>query len=174
MRTLLAGLDRLNRGIERVLVVLLLFLLFGFLTLVIYQLASRNLEVLPRAFWTEEMSRFLFQWMVMLGAAIGVLRADHFVLKALHPTNLIGRIAAWTREILMLLVAVAFVWFGYDFGISGLRRTSTAAQLPMIWVYSAFCVAGVLMVLFSLQRVLTMVQGGAADMERRLDNTGTL
>ena len=82
MSLILSALTRLNRVLEKILYALLLALLFGFIALIIYQILSRNLPLLPRLFWTEELSRFAFQWMIMLGTAVGVLHADHFVLEA--------------------------------------------------------------------------------------------
>ena len=42
------------------------------------QLISRNTGLIPAWIWTEEMARFLFIWMVMLGAMIGVRDGTHF------------------------------------------------------------------------------------------------
>lgn len=75
MRLFLDLLARINRALEKLLHWVLLALLFGFIALIIYQIVSRNLPLLPRLYWTEEFSRFAFQWMIMLGTAIGVLHA---------------------------------------------------------------------------------------------------
>ena len=42
------------------------------------QMIARNTGLLPNWIWTEEMARFFFIWMVMLGAMIGVRDASHF------------------------------------------------------------------------------------------------
>ena len=42
------------------------------------QIVSRYTELFPHYIWTEEMARFLFIWMVMLGAIVGVRDASHF------------------------------------------------------------------------------------------------
>ena len=42
------------------------------------QMISRNTGLIPAWIWTEEMARFLFIWMVMLGAMIGVRDGSHF------------------------------------------------------------------------------------------------
>ncbi|TMG88689.1 MAG: TRAP transporter small permease subunit, partial [Betaproteobacteria bacterium] len=42
------------------------------------QIIARFTELIPHWIWTEEMARFLFIWMVMLGAMIGVRDASHF------------------------------------------------------------------------------------------------
>src|SRR5262245_56826436 len=42
------------------------------------QIFSRYTQLIPAYIWTEEMARFLFIWMVMIGAMIGVREAWHF------------------------------------------------------------------------------------------------
>ena len=42
------------------------------------QILSRYTGLIPSWIWTEELSRFLFIWMVMLGAMIGVREHSHF------------------------------------------------------------------------------------------------
>ena len=42
------------------------------------QIFSRYTALIPSYIWTEEMARFLFVWMVMIGAMIGVRDGAHF------------------------------------------------------------------------------------------------
>ncbi|MCZ8146939.1 MAG: TRAP transporter small permease subunit, partial [Roseomonas sp.] len=42
------------------------------------QIFARFTELLPRYIWTEELSRFLLVWMVMIGAMAGVREGTHF------------------------------------------------------------------------------------------------
>src|SRR5262245_55192689 len=42
------------------------------------QIVSRYTALIPSYIWTEEMSRFLFIWMVMLGAMVGIREGTHF------------------------------------------------------------------------------------------------
>src|SRR3712207_6372773 len=43
------------------------------------QIFSRFTALIPHYIWTEEMARFLFVWMVMIGANLGVREGTHFV-----------------------------------------------------------------------------------------------
>jgi TRAP-type C4-dicarboxylate transport system permease small subunit len=36
------------------------------------QIISRYTQLIPSYIWTEELSRFLFIWMIMLGAMVGI------------------------------------------------------------------------------------------------------
>lgn len=172
MPQLLHGLSRLNRGLERLLDLIVLALLLSFIALVIYQIASRNLPLMPRLYWTEEFSRFAFQWMIMLGTAIGVYHADHFVLEAFPRGTRADLATRLIRDLACLAVGVIFIVYGKDFALSGLRRNATASGLPMIYVYSMFTVSGAFIVLYSLERLLHAALHGMTAMEQAL-NTPT-
>ncbi|WP_303853852.1 TRAP transporter small permease [Salinicola salarius] len=163
------ALGRVNRQLERLLHGVLLFLLASFIVLIVYQIVSRNLGFLPRLYWTEEMSRFAFQWMIMLGTAIGVLHADHFVLEAFPRGSRPDRVTRVIRDVACLIVGLIFVVFGQAFALSGFNRIASASQLPMVVTYSTFLVSGVLIVLFSLQRLLVTASRGVDAMESELD-----
>ncbi|MEG3116957.1 TRAP transporter small permease [Salinicola sp. 4072] len=163
------ALGRVNRQLERLLHGVLLFLLASFIVLIVYQIVSRNLGFLPRLYWTEEMSRFAFQWMIMLGTAIGVLHADHFVLEAFPRGSRPDRMTRVIRDVACLTVGLIFVVFGQAFALSGFNRIASASQLPMVVTYSTFLVSGVLIVLFSLQRLLMTASRGVDAMESELD-----
>ena len=172
MNGLYAALDRSNRLLEKLLGALLLALLAFFFFSVLYQILNRNIPALPNAYWTEELSRFAFQWMVLLGTAVGVLRNDHFVLEAFPAGSWPSRATTVLRELALLGIALVFVLQGYGFGMGGLRRTSTAAGLPMIYVYMGFTVCGVLMLAFCAQRLLGIALFGVPGMRERLDAPG--
>lgn len=163
------ALGRVNRQLERLLHGVLLFLLASFIVLIVYQIVSRNLGFLPRLYWTEEMSCFAFQWMIMLGTAIGVLHADHFVLEAFPRGSRPDRMTRVIRDVACLTVGLIFVVFGQAFALSGFNRIASASQLPMVVTYSTFLVSGVLIVLFSLQRLLMTASRGVDAMESELD-----
>lgn len=169
MPTLIHGLSRLNRLLERGLYLILLALLTGFIALIIYQIVSRNLPLLPRLYWTEEFSRFAFQWMIMLGTAVGVLHADHFVLEAFPRGSRADRVTRWIRDLACLAVGIIFIVYGKDFALSGLRRNATASGLSMVYAYSAFLVSGIFISLFSAQRLLHALYAGMERMEAALN-----
>ena len=169
MSLILSTLTRLNRVLEKALYAILLALLFGFIALIIYQIISRNLPLLPRLFWTEEFSRFAFQWMIMLGTVVGVLHADHFVLEAFPSGTRADQMTRWARDLACLVTGIIFVWFGKDFAISGLRRSATASGISMIYVYSVFTACGGFIILFSLERLLYAALHGMPAMEKVLN-----
>ena len=119
------------------------------------QMFSRFTQLIPAWIWTEEMARFLFIWMVMLGAMIGVRDASHFecdVWPQLKP-----RADAALRIVSMVFVlsfALVFVWYGIKFVQFGWNQTSELADLPMTWIFIAWPLTGVTWLLFGGERLL--------------------
>src|SRR5438093_12348255 len=99
------------------------------------QIISRYTALIPSWIWTEELSRFLFIWMVMLGAMIGVREGTHFDVD-LWP-DLTPRPAAALRLVsnaCMLVFALVFAWWGIKFVQFGWDQTSELADLPMPFI----------------------------------------
>src|SRR4051812_23672307 len=89
------------------------------------QVVSRYTSLIPSYIWTEELSRFLFIWMVMLGAMVGVREATHFEVDVWP--DLSPRAAARLRivsNLLVLVFAAVFIWWGVKFVQFGWRQES--------------------------------------------------
>ncbi|MEO1199139.1 MAG: TRAP transporter small permease [Pseudomonadota bacterium] len=166
----MSALDTFNRAIEKIIEYVLLLLLGFFLCLILYQVLSRNLPVLPPIYWTEEFSRFAFQWTVMLGTALGVYHADHFVLDAFKRGSRLDRFTRYVREFVLVGIAIFFIVKGWEYAETGWRRTSTAAKMPMFYVYVTFFVCGVIMLLFKIQRIWMLLTQGLDAMEEALNS----
>jgi TRAP-type C4-dicarboxylate transport system permease small subunit len=113
------------------------------------QIISRYTALIPSWIWTEELSRFLFIWMIMLGAMIAVREGSHFVVDVLP--DLPPRPNAFLQIVTNLLVlafALVFVWWGIEFVRFGWDQTSELAELPMAYIFIAWPVAGVTWVIF--------------------------
>jgi TRAP-type C4-dicarboxylate transport system permease small subunit len=113
------------------------------------QIISRYTALIPSWIWTEELSRFLFIWMVMLGAMIGIREHTHFevdVWPDLGPkgTALLRIIS----NLCVLVFALVFVWWGIQFVRFGWDQLSELAELPMPWIFLAWPLAGLTWVLF--------------------------
>ncbi len=129
----------------------LLTLLMGLLMVpVTMQIFSRYIGLIPRYIWTEEIARFCFIWIILIGAMIAVRDGSHFAVDLLpHPKTkrgeAVGRIFV---DFIMFLVALIFIVWGLPLVKFGLLQTSEIAELPMITIYIAWPVAGVTWILF--------------------------
>ena len=137
-------------GYYRLLQVLLILLMGLLIVPVSLQIFSRYTGLIPRYIWTEEVARFCFMWIVMIGAMIAVRDGSHFVVDVL-PRFRSATIEAGLRifvHLAMLLVAAIFIGYGYGFAQLGAMQTSELAGLPMLSIYIAWPLAGVTWVLF--------------------------
>ena len=113
------------------------------------QMVSRYTALIPAYIWTEEMARFLFIWMIMIGAMIGVREASHFEVD-LWP-NLPRRGEAAVRILArlgILAFAIVFLVGGIEFTSFAWYRTSELADLPLWMIHIAWPVAAVTWIVF--------------------------
>ena len=135
------------------------------IVIIILQVVSRY--VLDNSLtWTEELSRYLFAWIIFLGAALGVrdqshLKVDFFVA---HFPRYLQRVVDGINFVLIfvfLLIAV-IVGFRWVWETAGTR--SPALSLPVNWVlYGALpcgALAGVLYMLAGVWRLIGNRQQG--------------
>ena len=132
---------------------LLTWLLVGTVAVLIVpvslQIFSRFTQLIPAYLWTEELARFLFIWMVMLGAMIGIREHSHFEVDVWP--DLGPRQAALLRIVshfFVLVFALVFVWWGIEFTRFGWDQLSEIAELPMWMIFIVWPVAGFTWVLF--------------------------
>jgi len=131
------------------------------------QIVSRYTALIPAWIWTEELSRFLFIWMIMLGAMIGVREGTHFVVDvwpdlAPRPAALLQIVS----NLLVLTFALVFVWWGIQFVRFGWDQTSELAELPMTFIFAAWPVAGLTWLLFLGEAFVDDVRALAAGGDR--------
>jgi TRAP-type C4-dicarboxylate transport system permease small subunit len=133
----------------------------GLLTVpVCMQILSRFTDFVPRYIWTEEAARLCFIWIIMLGSMIAVRDSTHFDLEVLpQPKTLRGRaLMGMVRHAMMLLVALTFVWFGYEFSLFGYNQESELTGLNMLAIHIAWPLAGVAYTIFLFEKLRKDVQ----------------
>lgn len=134
----------------------LLALALGILVVpVTMQVISRFVPVIPHYIWTEEMARFLLVWMIMIGAIVGVREAGHFVVD-LWPHLTPRRAAALDLAAngAILVLAFAFLVWGWEYTEFAWFRISELAELPLWLIHIAWPVAGASWALFAGERVI--------------------
>ena len=47
------------------------------------QILARYIDIIPRYVWTEEMARFCFIWIILVGAMIAMREGEHFTVDLL-------------------------------------------------------------------------------------------
>jgi TRAP-type transport system small permease protein len=118
------------------------------------QIFSRYTELIPSYIWTEEMARFLFVWMIMIGAMLGIHEGRHFEVDVWP--RLAPRPQAALRlvsNIAVLAMALVFVWAGWTFTSFAWNRISELAELPLWLIHIAWPLAGVTWLIFTGEQV---------------------
>jgi len=118
------------------------------------QIFSRYTELIPAYIWTEEMARFLFVWMIMIGAMLGIYEGRHFEVDVWP--RLAARAQAALRLVSNLAVlgfALVFVWAGWYFTRFAWNRISELAELPLWLIHMAWPIAGLTWLLFTGEQI---------------------
>lgn len=133
-----------------------LALLMGLLIVpVALQVASRYIPALPHLIWTEEVARFCFIWIVMIGATVAVRDEAHFDLGLFTKSTSdrrrsVGRLVV---HLAMLVVAGVFLGFGLPFAQFGYAQQSELTGLNMLAVHIAWPFAGLVSSLFLVEKI---------------------
>ena len=119
------------------------------------QIFSRYTSLIPSYIWTEEMARFCFIWMIMIGSMVAIRDGGHFdvdLWPELSPRpNALLRIVS---SVFVLAMALVFIWYGIRFVQFGWDQTSELADLPMPFIFAAWPLAGFTWVVFLGERFL--------------------
>ena len=118
------------------------------------QIFSRYTQLIPAYIWTEEMARFLFIWMVMIGAMVGVREGSHFEVDVWPD---LGAKATAALQLaagaFILLFAFVFLWAGWEFTRFAWNRVSELADLPLWMIHVAWPVTGLTWFVFQGERM---------------------
>ena len=143
-------------GYYRALQVVMTLLMGVMVIPVTLQIFSRYTGWIPRYIWTEEAARFCFLWIIMTGATVAIRDGTHFMVDVLpHPRTARGQaVGQMLVDFFLLIVAVAFVVYGYDYAKFGYSQTSELTGINLAWIYGVYLVAGLTWVVFLGERFL--------------------
>lgn len=157
-------------GLERLLKIAITLLIAALVVPITMQVLSRYTGIVPRYIWTEELARFCFIWVIMVGSMIAVRDDTHFdvdVLPSPRTARGLG-LSKIVRHLAMAVLAAAFIWYGRPFVNQGLMQTSEIANLPMVTIYIAWPLAGTVWALFLAEKIardIRLIRLGAMPLE---------
>jgi len=145
----------------------LCFLLVIVLSVVVFfQVFNRFILKGPWA-WSEELAMLLFQWVVFLGAAVGVKRMNHFGID-LVVEKLPGNIRHFTELIVPFAIGtIAVTLIIEGFKLLKLTQFQLYTTMPFshAWATAAMPVSGLLMILYLIRhevKIWKKKEGGHA------------
>ena len=163
----LGALRAVNRLLARCVAFLLILSVAVLVVPVSLQIFSRYTTAIPAYIWTEELARFCLVYAVMLGAMLGVREGTHFtvdVFPRLSPRA--EAVVQLLSGAFVLLFALVFLWWGWEFTEFAIYRISELAELPLWTIHMAWPIAGAVWLLFQAERMadaaLALRGGGAA------------
>ncbi len=141
---------KIIKGYYRVLQILLTSLMGLLMIPVALQIFARYIGFIPRYIWTEEMARFCFIWIILIGSMIAMRDGTHFAVDLLpQPKTKRGEaLANLFVDFIIFLVALIFIIWGWPLVKFGLLQESEMAELPMVLIYSAWPITGITWVVF--------------------------
>ena len=100
---------------------------------VFMQVIARYTGLIPTYLWTEELAKFIFIWVVMLGSMIAVWEGTHFDVRVTRDAKSpLGKLVQQGFVLLMIIVfALLFARFGVDYAKFGSIQTSTAKHVSL-------------------------------------------
>ena len=124
------------------------------------QILSRYTGWIPRYIWTEEAARICFLWIIITGATLAIRDGTHFNVDVLpNPRTARGAaVGEMLVDFFLLIVAVAFVVYGYEYAKFGYTQTSELTGINLVWIYGVYLVAGLTWVVFLGERFLKAIR----------------
>lgn len=148
----------MKRTLDKILGRFLVLLMALMVMAVLWQIFSRYLANNPSSF-TEELSRYLFIWIGILGAAYASGQQTHLAIDILPPKlNPVNRIRLRVGiNILIILFCLTvlvigggnLVYVNYDLG-----QSSAALHLPLSFVYAVVPVSGILVIFYKVNEII--------------------
>jgi TRAP-type C4-dicarboxylate transport system permease small subunit len=106
--------------------------------------------------WSEEVSRYLFVWVVFVGAGVAARHRGHIALDFLvsrfppRPRRAVAMVMGVLSLAMLLLV---FVWYGWTLTLVSMRQESPATGVPVGYATLAIPVGGLLTALNTIRAV---------------------
>ncbi len=153
--------DKVLNLVEKILEMICTVFVGAIVLVLFYAVVMRYVFHMPPA-WSIEVSRFMFLWMVMFGAALVTREKSHieidFIVNWLPPKVRF----VWVNllRLVMLSFCGVLIWYGVKIiPIVGQANTPTL-EMSMGWLYASVPAGGFLMGLYILEIFIRSLRGG--------------
>ena len=112
--------------------------------------------------WTEPASLLLMSWFILLGSAVGVREGNHlgFEIALHHASPALRQIMLAVTEVLVVVFGGAMSWYGAMLAIETWSADMPGLPIPQGMDYVPLAVGGVLIALFSLEKLVRLLALG--------------
>ena len=152
--------ERLLEGLCQLLRILVGLLIAALIVPVFMQVLARYTGIIPTYLWTEELAKFIFIWIVMIGSMIAVWEGTHFDVRVIPDAKTpLGTLIQKGFVLLMICIfALLFARFGIDYAKFGSIQTSVMMQVNLLWIYLSVPLAGFVWFVFASYRLWQVVK----------------
>jgi TRAP-type C4-dicarboxylate transport system permease small subunit len=119
------------------------------------QVISRYTGIIPVYLWTEELSTFIFVWVVMIGSMVAVWDGTHFDVRII-PDAKRPLMVLLQKGIVLVLIgifALLFAWYGIEYAKFGSIQHSVMMRANLIVTFVSVPIAGVVWAAFVFYRL---------------------
>ena len=117
--------------------------------------------------WPEEVAGIVFVWFTLLGVALVMREDEHiafdFLMKNAPP--IVGKIITLFSLLMIQFYALFMVYFGYSYARTFSFETTPAVQINLLWVTLSVPVSGLLIVIYSLLKMVEFFSPSAKKAE---------
>lgn len=156
-----AALEAVRKVIDRILIAVCVVIFAALVVIVSWQVFSRQVLDSP-ATWTEEMARYVFVVLALLGAALVFSERGHIAVEILiHKLREpVQKVVALVVEATIMFFAVyVMVFGGYEVSQNAWGQNISTLPLTVGQIYMILPIAGGLITFFSLCHVVGMFAG---------------
>ncbi len=124
------------------------------------QVLARYTGLIPVYLWTEELAKFIFIWIVMLGSMIAVWEGTHFDVHVVRDAKTpLGKLLQKSFVLFMISIfAVLFAYYGIGYAKFGSIQQSVMMQVNLLVIYISVPFAGTGWTAFALYRLWQAIQ----------------
>lgn len=128
--------------------------------LVVWQVGARYIMKAPIP-WTEQLSKYLFIWLVLVNSAYIFGRKEHMSItffKEKLPEKMQSVVNYLLEIVVLIFAAFVLVWGGYMALKIGIPQKDAALNISMGYVYAALPLSGLLTIFYSVCNLTDMIK----------------
>jgi TRAP-type C4-dicarboxylate transport system permease small subunit len=146
MKAVLRTLTKVDEALAKGEAIILIGFVFVMTVVVSLQVIFRYVLTQP-LYWSEELARYLFVWLSILGATLALQKRGHFGLEIFFQ-KLPQQMRRWVEFLILFLVGtlvVVILASGIELVEKTASQESPAIGIPMSWAYACLPVGAALM-----------------------------
>jgi len=161
-------LQKISHGIYRCFFVFASITFAVLLTILLVNVFSRNF-LSGSITWIEELSKFIFTWMMFMGISIGVYHRKHLGVEFVvgkYPPRL-RRAFVLISDLLTIVLFLVLTIFGFKYSASTMRMYSPIMNIPYGLVYLCVPLCGVFSLFYCVAKIIDDLCSGEEKEEKQ-------